>query len=63
MSFKDCYKDIMVTLTDTSAWTDINSKIIDMCQDSNDENLQIYQFSPYTQYYKSHYFGDGSYTG
>jgi hypothetical protein len=60
MSFKDCYKNVLNSLTDWSSFSDINAKIIDLCSDSNDEDITLYEWKPFTQAYSNYWFGNGS---
>ena len=50
MTFKDCYKDFIETFTDLSNWTDDNAKLIELCSDSADQDITLYEYSPYTTY-------------
>jgi hypothetical protein len=60
MSFKDCYKNLINSFTDWSSFTDINAKIIDQCDDSNDEDITLYEWKPFTQSYSTYWFSDGT---
>ena len=60
MSFKDCYKNVINSLTDWTAWNDINAKLIDLCTDSYDEDITLYEWKPFTQSYSSYWFSDGT---
>ena len=59
MSFKNCYKDILYTLTNFDNWLGTSAKIIDKCEDSSDEDITLYEFIPISAYSETYLYGDG----
>lgn len=47
MSFIDCYKTVLQTLSDFSNWLDINAKLVDVCVKSDEERFIVYEYIPY----------------
>lgn len=62
MSFKDCYKNVFNTFTDFTNWSSIDAKIIDLCTDSNDEDITLYSWTPVIAKTESYWVGSGTKT-
>ena len=45
MKLQDCYKNVVVSLTDWSQWTD-GFVLFDDCDPSNDEEIPAYSYNP-----------------
>ena len=62
MSFKDCYKNILYTILDYTNWYGPTALWIDQCDNSNDEDVTIIQYSPspVDKAYGQYFFGDGT---
>jgi hypothetical protein len=48
MSFRDCYKIALNTLTDWTNWVGKTALWIDECDKSNDEDITLYTWNPVT---------------
>lgn len=59
MSFKDCYKNVIYTLTDWTNWFGTTAKWIDGCDNSNDEDVTIYTYNPITDTIENYWYGTG----
>lgn len=46
MAFRDCYKNIIYTLTDFTNWHGPTAKWIDDCDNSNDEDISLFTWTP-----------------
>lgn len=45
MAFKDCYKNLIYTLCDYTNWLGPDAKWLDSCDNSNDEDIPIYDYT------------------
>ena len=64
MSFRDCYKDLILTLTDWSNWVGPEAKYIDLCQNSNNADITLYTWNPVaTAQLNQYWYGNGALNG
>ena len=60
MSFKDCYKNILYTPFNWNNWVGPTAKWIDYCDNSNDEDITLYQYNPVTTTMTDYWLGTGT---
>ncbi len=60
MAFRDCYKNLIYTLTDFRNWVGPTAKIIDDCDKSNDEDITLYSWNPITASKEVYWYGNGA---
>lgn len=47
MTFKDCYKNILLSACDLSNWLGDDAKIFEYCDNSNNADISLYKWNPY----------------
>ena len=62
--FMDCYKTIIDSLEDFEALLEPyfgeDAKLIEECEDSNQDTVEIYKYNPVVSDIEKYYFGDGT---
>ena len=47
LSYRDCYKNLLYTITDFSNWLGPKAMWVDNCEFHSDEDLLIYSYNPF----------------
>lgn len=67
--FQDCYKTMIQSLFDWSNWDTIFDSetdywgLLDYCEDSEDEDVTVYDYNPIESDEEKFWLGDGTYNG
>jgi hypothetical protein len=49
LSYRDCYKNVIMTLTDYSNWLGPKAMWLDSCEFNSNEDLLIYSYNPWNR--------------